>query len=261
MRTAWVVVVSSCLLIASCSSESASPAAEAGPGAGAPPAPTLTRPPRNRPPTPPTPPAQPSASGPRVSPGVGRTGGNEATDDYTDFGNKLPEAIAVAALREQRAKLQGSEIQEVEDAVIALPDRPPTGRFAVTEFAVPTDKRLLQLGQHVTHAGSTLGRAVQFAVRSVRQAHIVDSAGKRYFPIGEWVIAQSGGQHTIAIQYNPNALMPERAIRARTRAGLRDQDLKPTDPWALLFLVPPGTQIVRFTTGRSQQQLNLPPPP
>ena len=35
MRKSWVVVVSSCLLIASCSSDSAPPAAEAGPGAGA----------------------------------------------------------------------------------------------------------------------------------------------------------------------------------------------------------------------------------
>ena len=223
----------------------------------APPAPTLTLPPLNRPPTTP---AQPSATGPRVSPGSGRTGGSEATDDYTGFGNMLPEAIAVDALREQGARLQGSQIQEVVDAVIPLPDRPPTGSLAVTEFAVPADKRMLQLGQDVTQAGSTLGRALQFAARSIRQARIEDSAGNAYFPIGEWVIAQPGGQRTIEIQYNPNALMPERAIRARTRPGLRDQDLKPTDPWALLFLVPPGTQIVRFTTGRSQQQLNLTAP-
>ena len=35
MRTSWVGIVSSCLLIASCSNDSAPPAAEAGPGAGA----------------------------------------------------------------------------------------------------------------------------------------------------------------------------------------------------------------------------------
>jgi hypothetical protein len=70
------------------------------------------------------------------------------------------------------------------------------------------------------------------------------------------------GQSTIEFQYDPLSEFPERAVK--TRQHIKDNKIKPTDPRALIFLIPPGTKLVSYTTGtgggRDQVQLNFTAP-
>ncbi len=194
------------------------------------------------------------SGGPKVEVKGGRTAGQRAVEENTGFSNALPLAVDRNELRQKRAKLRDGQLAQVDDAIVPLPEVAPTGDFAVSEFWVPKDKRLLQLGQQVSHAGSTAGQAMQFARQSVRQFQVIDSTGKAYFPIGEWVISDYQGTRSIEIQYHPDmADQPggERAVKRRKFIDRRK--MKEDDPGALMFLVPPGTELVNFSSGGNQR--------
>ncbi len=117
----------------------------------------------------------------------------------------------------------------------------------VAKFHVPADKRLLQFEGEKLQAGSTLGKALSFAVATLQNYFVQDERGRRYKVTGKYAIADVNGTKTIEVQYFSN---PVGAIGGMGKfSKINEKTLKRDDRFVLLFLVDPGATIVRFSTG------------
>ena len=118
---------------------------------------------------------------------------------------------------------------------------------SVGRFLVPADKRLLQLEGEKLQAGSTLGKALSFAVGTLQNYFVQDERGNRYKVVGKYAIADVNGTKTVEIQYFSD---PIGAIGGMAKfSKINEKTLKRDDRFVLLFLVDPGARIVRFSTG------------
>jgi len=182
------------------------------------------------------PPGQPSAAG-------GRVGGRLV--QAADFGPQLPFTLSSKDLTEQQAELSGAALKSGHVVVPAANARAdPSGQ--VTAFAVPPDVRLLRLHCDALQAKSLLGKALAGAVKTVAQYVVVDEAGRQYFPIGEYRIASVGGQMLLELQYDAEG-EPGRSIRPPKQ--ITEAQLQEGSSVVLLYHVPPGAHLVRFTAG------------
>jgi hypothetical protein len=201
--------------------------------------PTLQKP--VQPPKPgeaPKPTRQPSA-------GAGRIGGRFVREAV--FGAKLPFVLSRKELTDQGAEVAGSAIKSGHIVVVAADARgDPSDQ--VSEFAVPAEVRLLQLQCDALQAGSMYGKALSAAVKTVAQYGVVDDRGRTYFPAGEYRIANMGGQELLELQYDAEGSgMEERALRPPRR--IKEVNLQQGSTVVLLYHIPPGTHLVRFSSG------------
>jgi len=119
----------------------------------------------------------------------------------------------------------------------------------VTKFAVPADKRLLQLSTTRLHTRSGLGGALDFAARTVQNYFVEDASGQRFSIAGKYAIADVNDTPIIEVQYfsEPTGSMGGLGQFER----IKDDDLKNDYELVILFLVDPGAEIVSFSTGGS----------
>ncbi|MFQ5414527.1 MAG: hypothetical protein ACE5E6_08725, partial [Phycisphaerae bacterium] len=119
----------------------------------------------------------------------------------------------------------------------------------VSRFDVPSDKRLLHLNVGRLQARSTLGRALSFAVNTIQNYTVEDTDGRRYRFIGEYAIANVGGDEIIELQYFRDQVGTVGGVGKLSK--IQNRHLKGDYELVLLFLVDPGAHIKFFSTGGS----------
>lgn len=123
------------------------------------------------------------------------------------------------------------------------------GKTPVRKLQVPEEKRLLHLNVSHLQARSTLGRARQFATRTIQNYLVTDATGRQYRVCGKYAIADVNGERYVEVQYFPNQMGTLGGLGKFQR--IKDSDLMDDYELVLLFLVEPGARITRFTTGGS----------
>lgn len=163
------------------------------------------------------------------------------------FSDEMPMKLT-AYLGLKNLRLDGEKI--VEGHLVGEVQKQDGGTdLPVTKFAVPTDKRLLQLSTTRLHTRSGLGGALDFASRTVQNYFVQDASGKRFSIAGKYAIADVNDTPIIEVQYfsEPTGSMGGLGQFER----IKDDDLKNDYELVLLFLVDPGAEIVSFSTGGS----------
>jgi hypothetical protein len=148
-------------------------------------------------------------------------------------------------------KLKNVEISRgalVDGHLVGEVDQQAAGTdAAVSKFAVPEDKRLLQLNTGFLKARSGLGRAISFAVGTVQNYFVTAEGGSPYPMVGKYAIAEVNGKKTVEVQYFGNLVGSIGGVGAFNK--IKDDDLKGEYQLVLLFLVDPGARITSFSTG------------
>lgn len=196
---------------------------------------------------------------PAVRNPAGRTHGADVADQpYVS--DAWPEGLA-ASRNDVQAEVVGSRLK---DGHLVLPmsktiTNPAVNMGYVKFFDVPRGMKLVQVPLHRVSAGSLMGQAIDFAVRTLQQQWTLnDDAGGQYMPVGAVAIANVGGEDLLEIQYHSSQ---ENLLAGHTLAKWRrisDADLKnPNAKLYFLYLIPPGKHIVRFDTGRQSADVDL----
>ncbi len=161
------------------------------------------------------------------------------------FGNELPMTLT-AYQQLNNVELSGSKM--VHGHLVGEVSAQDGGQQPpVTTFDVPDDKRLLQLNTTKLHTRSGLGKALANAASTVQNYLVEDDNGNKSRICGKYAIATVNGKKMIEVQYFK--------VQAGTIGGVRkfekikDANLKKNYELVLLFLVEPGAEMVRFTTG------------
>jgi hypothetical protein len=200
-----------------------------------------------------------AAARPTVRNPAGRTHGADVADEpYVS--EDWP--LGISAANNEVAgsvELVGSRLK---DGHIVLPmSRTSKAKIVgfVSRFDVPKGMKLVQVPLHRVSAGSLMGQAIDFAVRTLQQQWaLLDDAGGQYLPVGAVAIASVGGEELLEIQYHSNQ---ENLISGHTLTKWRrisDADLKnPDAKLFFLYAVPPGKHIITFDTGRQRADLDL----
>ncbi len=184
----------------------------------------------------------------------GRTHIANAIEERTGASDKLPVTLSVADPMAARhlagQKLRGGHFH------IRVPSEPPPEGAEVTEFLVPDEKRMVQVGAHDIKAESLVGQAINFANRVTAQVRVKDEEGQVYFAIGQYAAAEVDGEAWIEIQYYPEAEVPERCLQKPQK--VTDKILQRVGAenykFGFLFLVDPGVKIVSFHPGPTKSQ-------
>ena len=128
----------------------------------------------------------------------------------------------------------------------------------IVKFDVPSDKRLFQLDVKLLQARSTLGRALSFAVTSLKNYQLRDDTGRQYPVVGQIAQANVDGVEVIEVQYYPEI------VAVSSRGGLRDfrrikkRHLQGNNySLAYLFLVEPGARLTEFRTSPTRRPTDL----
>lgn len=191
--------------------------------------------------------SKPPAGSVREAPGDGRGGnirGIAAKVGGSFFGDRMPMELTQyrASNHEiERGALVGGQLVAEVDKQTGGADPP------VRKFAVPEDKRLLQLNVAKLQTRSGLGQAINFAVSTLQNYFVQDANGNRYVIAGKYAIANVNGVKTIEVQYFSDRAGSIGQLGKFDR--IREKELKADDQFVLLFLVDPGAHITKFSTG------------
>lgn len=121
-------------------------------------------------------------------------------------------------------------------------------------FQVPSGLRLLQLNVEALHANTALAGALNLTRRVLRQYRVIDKRNQNYWPAGMIAECDSNGERIMEIQYFPDQAELQRALRSFQR--IKFNDLTGDYRFVLLFLMPEGTEIVSFDSGRKPVDLS-----
>ncbi len=134
---------------------------------------------------------------------------------------------------------------------LEVTDKEPPPAYLVSEFEVPVDKRMVQVGAVQNMPQSIYGAALNYAAKVTAQISLKTSDDRQYFAIGVYSAAFVNGRWIYEIQYWPEADIPERCLQEPR--VLKPNILKQVKPelqkLGYIFLVDPGVEIVRFSTG------------
>lgn len=193
-----------------------------------------------------------------------RVRGAEARLADTRWGNALPVSLTNYTVRDPEFDRGRNMLRQGE--LLADLDKQDggSGRNSLVErLWIPEDKRLLQFSASNLRAGSTLGKAKQFAVKVIENYEIHGDGGQTYTMVGKYAIAEVSGQELFELQYFPEYA----AAGARTHRQfqkIRDRHLSGNNyTLVFLYLIDPGVQVVKFSTGGSSsyaqdlRQMNL----
>ncbi len=125
---------------------------------------------------------------------------------------------------------------------------------------MPEGKALLLVDVVNLRAGSLLGQAKSFAVKTVRNYLVMDDSGAQYKICGQIAVADVGGQRVMEVQYFPEVIGSLGGVRDFQR--IKDWSLKGDYELYFLFVVDSGRKITRFSTtgdrgGEDISDLNL----
>ncbi len=184
---------------------------------------------------------------PVVTPG-GRVAGVKFVSSH--FGGDLPLKLTNYS---GDADMQGDEL--VQGHVLALvADQEGGSQQPVSALKVPQGRALLQLNVENLQAGSTLGRALSYSVHTIENYTVTDEHGRQYTPVGKYAAAKVGGEMYFELQYYPEyAESGARAIRPFDK--IKNQNLRDDYKLVYLYLLPPGTKVTEFSTGRATTDL------
>ena len=191
----------------------------------------------------------------KVASGSSSTGGGRVSGvkfRSSHFGDKLPLTLTDYSTDDTetdgRTLEQGHLIGQVDK-------QGEGGGSALDKLMVPDGKALLQLNVESLKAGSTLGKALNFARQTMENYIITDSHGNQYTPVGKYAVAKVGGEPYFELQYFPEyAMSGARAIKPFTK--IRNSHLKDDYQLVYLYLVDSGTKVVQFTTGKHPVDLS-----
>lgn len=169
------------------------------------------------------------------------------------FGGDLPFTLTA---------YQGRDVDNKGDLLIQghlqgdLSDQGETNSSTpISNLEVPSGKSLLQLNVESLQAGSTLGKALNWSVQSVENYLLEDENGKQYQPVGKYAIAKVGDKPYVEILYFPE--YAQSGGRFGTFGKIKSQHLKGDYQLVYLFLVDPGTKVVKFSTGGNKRPMDL----
>lgn len=191
--------------------------------------------------------SKPPAGSVREAPGDGRGGnirGIATKVGGSFFGDRMPRELTKYRADNaeiERGALVGGQLVAEWDKQTGGADPP------VSKFAVPEDKRLLQLNVAKLQTRSGLGQAINFAVSTIQNYFVQDANGNRYEVVGKYAIADVNGTKFIEIQYYSQKAGTIGQLGKFDR--IREKELKADDQFVLLFLVDPGAHITKFSTG------------
>jgi len=207
------------------------------------------------PPASPTPPAKadstaeskPPPGAAREGQGDGRRGnirGIAAKGGGSFFGDKMP--LELTQYRGVNTEIERGAL--VGGHLVAEADKQAGGKDPpVSKFFVPEDKRLLQLNVSKLQARSGLGQAITFAVATLQNYFVQDANGNRYEVVGKYAIANVNGTKIVEIEYFSQKAGSLGQMGKFDR--IKEKELKDDDQFVLLFLVDPGAQVTKFSTG------------
>lgn len=174
-----------------------------------------------------------------------------AIEERTGVSNELPTILDSGNSAVSRF-VQGGKLGSGK-VVFEVPEKPIDEGSRITEFAVPDDKKLVQIGAEKNFPGSMFGRALNYATNVVAQIFVQDDKGENYYAIGVYSAAVVNGKWVFEIQYKPDAEMPDKPGTLEKPERLTQTIMKNAKPeerkFGYLFLVPPGTHLVKFFTG------------
>jgi hypothetical protein len=119
----------------------------------------------------------------------------------------------------------------------------------VSNFDVPADKRLLRVECQFSPAGSSFIQGIFGAVQAVTQVKAVDTKGNPYFPVGKYVMLESGQGQRVELVYD---VSPEAVTAQRTEpfSDIKFSDMRASNGRVgFLYLIPPGTELKEFQVG------------
>jgi uncharacterized membrane protein required for colicin V production len=177
----------------------------------------------------------------------GRTRGAEAVG--ARFSDELPHSRAKYELAGD-AEIRRGVLKEGH--IIATINKDDGGR-EVTRFDVPDGKSLLQIDAVNLRAGSILGKAKSFAVKTVQNYIVTDDAGTQYKLCGQIALADVGRDRVVEVQYYPETIGSIGGVKPFSK--IKDRDMSDSDSYELyfLFLIDSGRTVVSFSTsGRSR---------
>ncbi len=215
----------------------AKPAAPAAPA----PAPAAPAPPQQKPAQPEAP--KPAAPAGKPTAAKGRVGGRLVKD--VTFGPDLPFALSKKDLAEQNAELAGQALK-TGHVVVAAAEARGDPQSLVKSLSVPANVRLMQLHCDALQAKSLFGKALAGAVKTVGQYVVTDDKGHKYFPVGEYRIANVGGKDMMELQYNAEGVEGRSIEPVR---HVQENHLQDGSAVVLFYLVAPGARVVEFSSG------------
>ncbi len=187
-----------------------------------------------------------------------------AVEDRTGATAALPMSLDKSEDLVARHLLRG-KLNEGHFYVVATDGQIDPGS-EVTEFFVPSGKRMVQIGAEPTNPQNVLGKALSFAVQTTGQIMVRSADGRSYFAQGIYSRAPVGGQTVFEVQYWPDAQMPERCLRKALKLTTNIlRNVQPSElQFGYIFLVDPGVKIVSFSSGQRDQafqRINIQVPP
>lgn len=188
--------------------------------------------------------------------GGGRVSGAHGSGSASKFSDRLPRKMT----RYQQTGLDQKNGSLVEGHVWGNWDNQgQAGTHPTLEkFDVPGDKRLFQFNVQRLNPKSLFGKAIGFAVTSVKDYHLHDERGNRYPLVGQYVIAEVEGTEVIEIQYFPTAAeFRQGGGTTKFQRVKRHHFDRGNYELVYLFLVEPGTKLTKFTTGQGRRPTDL----
>ncbi len=127
----------------------------------------------------------------------------------------------------------------------------------IAKFDVPSEQRLFHLEVRQLRARSGFGRALSQAVTTASNYLLEDDTGKKYPVVGQYAVANVGGDEFVEIQYFPEDVAVSNRGGIREFRRIKKRELDAADSRLVyLFLVDPGAGIKSFSTGRRSADLS-----
>ena len=178
-----------------------------------------------------------------------RVSGARTLEDKSFFSDRLPQELTLTAYSGRDVELGGEALESGSVVVVVAFQGERDEDRHITGFKVPSGQKLLHLRVRTLQAGSTFGRALNFAVRNIRNYLVTDDAGKTYKMIGQYALADVDGDEMLEIQYQPEAVGTIGTGIGRFQE-IKQRHLKQRDTTLVyLFLIDEGRKVVRFNTG------------
>ncbi len=184
----------------------------------------------------------------------GRVSGVRASAGRHKFSNALPTTMTSY----QKFDLELKQGKFANGHVFGKTEDQEQGSgTSISEFDVPSDKRMFQLDVKKLRAGSTLGKALNFAVKTVKNYQVTDSDGNVYPVSGQFAVVDADGEEVIEIQYFPESVATLNRGGIRDFRLIKDRHMKSNYRLVYLFLVSPGAELVEFSVGRGKRTTDL----
>lgn len=178
-----------------------------------------------------------------------RRGGNvrgaASIANQSHFGDALPLTLQDY---QRRANAEITRGKMSEGHLIAEVDAQDNGSGPrVGKFNVPRSKRLLHLRTENLQSGSSLGKVITNTVKVLQNYVVEDANGTPYKIVGKYATANVDGVKVFEVQYFPDGAGTIGGVGDFSR--IKDKHLSGDYELVFLFLVKPGAEIVRFSTG------------